>query len=104
MALTDYVTLNIFQTTVGLTKAGFGTGLFLSYKPTWAERTRTYGSVSDVAVDFPVTTGPEYRAATSYFSQSPAPTQFVIGRGSNKPTKVVQLSAVTPTANLTYTY
>lgn len=104
MALTDYVTLNITQTTVGLTKLGFGTGLFLTYKPTWAERTRTYGSVSDVAVDFPVTTGPENRAAVAYFSQSPAPTQMVFGRGSNKPTKIVQVSAVTPTANLLYTY
>lgn len=105
MALTDYVTINITQTTVGLTRAGFGTGLFLSYQPTWTERTRTYASLADVAVDFSATTpGPAYRFAQAYFSQSPAPTALIIGRGANKPSKTVQLSALNPTTNISYAY
>lgn len=104
MALNDYVTLNITQNTVGPTRAGFGTGMHLSYTAAWAERTRTYSQLTDVAVDFPTTTGPEYRAATAYFSQNPAPAKLMIGRGANKPTKIVQLSAVAPTANLSYAY
>jgi hypothetical protein len=105
MALTDYVTINITQTAVGLTRAGFGTGLFLSYQPTWTERTRTYNSLADVAVDFsPTNPGPAYRFAQAYFSQSPAPTALIIGRGANKPTKTVQLSAINPVSNLNYTY
>lgn len=105
MALPDYVTINITSTAVGLTRAGFGTALFLSYQPAWAERTRTYSALSDVAVDFSATNpGPAYRFAQAYFSQSPAPTSLIIGRGANKPTKTVQLSALNPTSNLTYTY
>lgn len=104
MALTDYVTLSITQNTVGVSRLGFGTGLLISYTAAWAERTRTYGQYTDVLVDFPTTTGPEARGALAYFSQSPAPTSLIIGRGANKPTKIVQLSALTPTANITYTY
>lgn len=104
MALTDYVTLNITQNTVGLTRAGFGTGLCISYTAGWAERTRLYSQYTDVLVDFPTTTGPEARYAAAYFAQSPAPAQLMIGRGANKPTKTVQVSAVNPTANISYTY
>ncbi len=105
MALTDYVTINITQTTVGITRAGFGTALFLSYQPAWAERTRTYGSLADVAVDFTATNpGPAYRFAQSYFSQSPAPQRLIIGRGALKPSKTVQLSALNPTSNISYQY
>ncbi len=105
MALTDYVTINITSTAVGLTRAGFGTALFLSYQPAWAERTRTYASLPDVAVDFTATNpGPAYRFAQAYFSQSPAPTALIIGRGALKPTKTVQLSAINPTSNVSYTY
>lgn len=104
MALSDYVVLNITQTTANLTRAGFGTAMHLSYTPTWSERARTYTQFTDVVTDFPIATGPEQRAALAYFSQSPSPTAFVIGRGANKPTKTVQLSAISPTANISYTY
>jgi hypothetical protein len=104
MALTDYVTLNIVQNTVGIQRAGFGTGMLVSYVAAWPERTRTYGQLTDVATDFPNATGPEQRAAAAYFGQSPAPSALIIGRGSNKPTKTVQLSAVTPTGNVSYQY
>src|SRR4029077_372022 len=79
-------------------------GMFLSYVAAWTERTRTYGGDTDVLVDFPNTTGPPARIAAAYFSQSPGPTQLVIGRGANKPTKVVQVSAISPTANANYAY
>lgn len=105
MALTDYVTINITSTAVGLTRAGFGTALFLSYQPTWAERTRTYASLADVAVDFTATNpGPAYRFAQAYFSQTPMPTALIIGRGANKPSKTVQMSALNPTSNISYQY
>jgi hypothetical protein len=104
MALSDYVVLNITQTTANLTRAGFGVAMHVSYTAAWSERTRTYGAYTDVLTDFPTLTGPEARAALAYFSQSPSPAQFIIGRGANKPTKIVQVSAITPTANLTYTY
>lgn len=104
MALSDYVNLSITQTTANLTRAGFGVAMHLSYTAAWSERTRSYGAYTDVLTDFPTLTGPEARAALAYFSQSPSPTTLVIGRGANKPTKIVTVSAIAPTANLLYTY
>jgi hypothetical protein len=104
MALSDYVTLSITQATANLTRAGLGIAMHLSYTPTWSERSRTYNSYTGVIADFPITTGPEARSALAYFSQNPQPSALIIGRGANKPTKTVQLSALNPTTNLTYTY
>lgn len=103
-ALTDYVTLTISRASVGLTRAGFGTILVLTPNVSWAERTRTYTDIASVATDFPVTTSAEYLAAAAIFAQSPAPTKIKFGRLANKPTQIVQLSALNPTANLNYTY
>lgn len=107
MALSDYVTLSISQTTANPTRAGFGIAMHMSYRATWSERSRTYNTYSAVLADFPVSgngAGPEVRAALAYFSQNPQPTQFIIGRAANKPTKTVQLSALNPTSNVSYTY
>jgi hypothetical protein len=104
MAMTDYVTLNITNNTVRLTQPGFGTGLYLSYVAAWTERTRTYSQYTDVIADFPNTTGPEARLAAAYFGQSPSPAQLIIGRGANKPTKTVTVSAISPTGSANYTY
>lgn len=104
MAITDYVTLNITNNSVRLTSPGFGTGLYVSYVAAWTERSRTYNQYTDVLVDFPNTTGPEARLAAAYFGQSPSPAQLIIGRGANKPTKTVQLSAIAPTGSPLYTY
>jgi hypothetical protein len=93
--LTDYVTLTITKASVGLTRAGFGTALLLTPNVAWAERTRTYNDLSAVAVDFPVTSSPEYLAASAIFAQSPAPTKIKFGRLANKPTMVQTLSVVT---------
>lgn len=104
MALSDYVNLTISQTTVNPTRLGFGTGLILSATATWIERTRTYNSLADVAVDFPITTSAEYLAAQAYFAQSPSPQKLIIGRSANKPTQVYSLSSINPTSNVSYTY
>jgi len=103
-ALTDYVTLTISRASVGLTRAGFGTVLILTPNVSWTERTRTYADISAVAADFSDTTSAEYLAANAIFEQSPAPTKIKFGRLSNKPTLVYQLSAITPTSNVSYTY
>jgi hypothetical protein len=104
MALSDYVTVAITQTSAGPTLPGFGIPLIPSYTAAWTERTRTYNNLAAVAVDFPVTTSPEYRAANAIFAQNPAPSSVIIGRCANKPTKVLSLSAITPTTQPTYTY
>jgi hypothetical protein len=104
-ALSNYVTLTITQTSVGITRAGFGVPMILSYEATFSpDRLRFYTDISGVAADFPTTTSATYRAANAIFGQTPKPAQIAIGRSALKPTLVAQLSAITPTANLTYTY
>lgn len=93
MSLNNFVTLTITRESVGLRRAGFGTALILSYSAAWAERTREYESLSDVAADFPTTTSPEYLAAQALFAQNPHPEKLVIGRGALKPTQVYTLDA-----------
>jgi len=104
MALSDYVTVAITQTSAGPTLPGFGVPLIPSYSATWATRTRTYNNLAGVATDFPVSTSPEYLAANAIFSQSPAPSQIMIGKFLNLPTKALSLTALTPTTQLLYTY
>ncbi len=104
MADTDYVTVSVTASPQGLTKPGFGTLMYLSYTPTWTERARVYTSVAGVAVDFTAANGPEQLAATAWFGQTPQPPKLIIGRGANKPTKIVQMSATAPTGAATFTY
>lgn len=103
-ALSNYVTLTITQTSVGITRAGFGVPMILSYTASFVERLRFYTDIAGVATDFPTTTSAEYRAAQAIFAQVPKPAQIAIGRSALKPTLVMQLSAVTPTANVSHTY
>ena len=82
MALTDYVLVNITQTSVGLARAGFGVPLIISETATWLERVRLYGGIADVAADFPDTTSPEYLSASAMFAQTPHPVTVMIGRSA----------------------
>lgn len=92
MPLSDLAVVNILLETGGIAQAGFGTGLILGYSMTgWTERSRIYSNIAGVAADFATTT-PEYKAANAYFSQSPAPTQLVIGRGALKPTMIFKIT------------
>lgn len=106
MALSDYVTLSITQATANLTRAGFGIAMHLSYEANWSERSRTFTRYTDVLADSAAfsSTGPTARMALAYFSQNPQPTALIIGRGANKPTKIVTVSALNPTTNVSYPY
>lgn len=90
--VSDVVSINITEDSVGITRAGFGTPLVASYTAAWAERTRTYSSVSAVATDF-ATTSIEYKTAQRVFGQSPKPKQIKIGRFALAPTLVATVSA-----------
>lgn len=96
MSLSNFVTLTITRDTVGASRAGFGTPLYLSAYASFQERVRTYSSLAEVAEDFAVTTSPEYLFATAAFSQSPKPTSIKIGRSALKPTLVYTMSLQTP--------
>lgn len=100
--LSNHVSLTISQDSVGVARAGFGVPMFISYNTSgWgATRARTYSSLSDVAVDFPSTTGPEYRAARAMFAQSPRPNSIMIGRGALPPTQKFTLTPVARNAHV----
>lgn len=102
-ALSNHVSLSITQDSVGVARAGFGVPLIVSYYTSgWgAERVRSYASLAEVATDFAVTTGPEYRAASALFSQSPRPETIMIGRGALPPT---QKFTLTPVVQNSHTY
>lgn len=100
--LSEHVSLTITEDDVGIARATFGVGMLLSYSAAWSERTREYGSLLDVAVDFADTSSPEYIAANAYFEQSPHPNTLVIGRGANKPTMQYQLGASSAVAATIY--
>lgn len=90
--ISDTVSLDIIEDTVGVSRAGFGTPLLLSYTADFAERVRTYNSLADVAEDFDSTSSFEYLAAGILFGQSPKPRQLKIGRGALPPTQVATIS------------
>lgn len=86
MPLSDIATINVTTTGAGVTRAGYGVPLILSHTAGWAERYRTYSSLSAVNDDFAANT-PEYLAAEAIFSQSPRVSRIVIGRAALVPTQ-----------------
>jgi hypothetical protein len=84
MPLSDIATVTVTTTGAGVTRAGYGVPLIVSHTASWAERYRTYTSLSGVNDDFDANE-PEYLAAQAIFSQSPSPNSIVIGRAALKP-------------------
>lgn len=104
MGIADHVRLTISAENVGVIRAGFGVPLILSHNAAWAvDRVRFYASITEVAVDFPTTSSPEYIAAQACFAQSPKPARIAIGRAALKPTQRYQLDVVAVRNSYTYT-
>ncbi len=76
------VSVTIDRQTTAVSRAGFGIVLIVGANPTFAERTRLYGTdLSALAADLTGgTAAPEYLAATSLMSQNPRPSSFMVGR------------------------
>lgn len=85
MALEDIVNVQITRQTTAVSRAGFGTPLILGDSTTQfsvGEHIRYYtgsGALSDASTDLGGTDNPEYRAASTFMSQSPKPTTFALG-------------------------
>lgn len=92
--LSDIAVVTVTSEGAAVTQAGFGTPIILSVNAAFAERVRTYSSLTELAADFDAT-DPEYLAATEMFSQEPRPEEVKVGRLVNKPTPVW---TITPTA------
>ena len=72
-------TVNIALRTSTVSRAGFGTPIFISSHRAFNERIRTYTSLTAVGEDFQ-TSDPAYIAALGFFSSTPSTSTIKIGR------------------------
>jgi hypothetical protein len=104
--LSDVVSITVSTQNPGVTQAGFGVPAIVSHSAAWAERSRSYADLSEVASDFATTTV-EYLAASQIFAQSPTVEEMKILRASGKPTQryaigVAPTSAPAPVVGAVY--
>lgn len=103
MSLADIVSVSITSTSVGVTAAGFGVPLILSYNATFTERIRFYSTTAALVTDGFSATSPEYLAAAAILGASTDVTEFAIGRCALKCTQNYKISAKAVTAGSVYT-
>ncbi len=77
--LTDIIEINISRETAAVAQTNFNVPLFISAHTKFAERARSYSSLTAVANDFSPTDS-AYVAAQRLFGQTLKPSQIVIGR------------------------
>lgn len=99
--LGEHVTVTLTEDSIGIARAGFGVPMFVTYTPTWVERTRVYGGFAEVVSEFGENTF-EALLAAAVFAQTPHPEQIMFGRGANKPTQKYQINVSAVTANRRY--
>lgn len=90
--LTDIIQINISRETAAVAQTNFNVPLFVSAHTKFAERARTYSSLTAVADDFSPTDS-AYIAAQKLFGQQLTPAQVVIGRRL-VPSTTVNISTV----------
>jgi hypothetical protein len=95
MSLTRIVSVSIVASAPPPTAPGFGVPLILGYHTKFAELVRYYTGTAGMVTDGFAVTDPEYLAAAAIMSQNPSVPRFAVGRRTNIPTQVVEL---TPTA------
>jgi len=93
MALQEITTVQISLLTSAVSRAGFGTPMFMGSHHFFPERVRSYNSIDAAAADIP-TTSNEYAALTGFFSQIPAPNLVKIGRVDSTATLSIDGDAV----------
>ena len=98
MSLNDIIQIDVTQVAPGISAAGFGTPLVLSYNASFVGRTKSYTSAAEVAVDYPTLYSAERLCLNAMFAQSPAPKVIKVGKCLLKPTMRYKISAITPTS------
>lgn len=91
--LTDIIEINISRETAAVAQTNFNVPLFISAHTKFAERARSYTSLTAVAEDFSPTDS-AYIAAQKLFGQVLTPARIVIGRRL-VPSSTVSVSTVT---------
>lgn len=101
MNLDTIIKVNITRQTKNVTRAGFGTGLFLAAAVIFAEPTRTYDSYDSLEADSALLPASVLTFGAKYFGQDLSPTALVIGK---RTTKIAQVETHTVTANTDGSY
>lgn len=91
MALQDIVNVSISLQTTSVSRAGFGTSIFIGSHRWFTERVRVYNSIKAAEEDLP-SGSEELAAVTTAFSQDVAPKSVKVGR------RDVDVLTFTPTA------
>lgn len=95
MNLDTIIKVNITRQTKNVTRAGFGTGLFLAASVIFAEPTRTYDSYESLESDSALFPASVLSFGAKYFGQDLSSTALVIGK---RTTKIAQVETLTVTA------
>lgn len=80
VAIDNFVSISITQTSATLSRQGFGQPLLLSHHTRFAERYRTYSSLSEMTADGFVSSDAAFKMAQAVFDQDPTVPTVVIGR------------------------
>lgn len=90
------VDVQIEKDTATVSRTGFGIPGLLVAHTTFPEAARVYGSLSEMTDDGFTVTDRAYLMAQAIFAQSPKPSQIVVGKRTNLPTRIVTLTPKTP--------
>lgn len=74
------VQVDITLNTAGSTREGFGLPLFIASTDVFPERVRTYTSMTELALDFPLETSAVHKAGLKLWQQTPKVSQLSIAR------------------------
>lgn len=91
MSLDSIVQITITTTTTAPSQVGFGVPLIMAFHNHYSQRVRTYTKLADMATDGFSSSEPAYLAAQAILSQTPRPTQIMIGREENTAAKSIKL-------------
>lgn len=101
--LNDLVALTITRSTRTPSRAGFGVVMVLAYHALYADRVRTYGSLTEMVADGFTPYDKAYRDVAAAFAQTPAPSTVKLGRRALAMTQVIDLTPAAPSASEVYT-
>jgi len=96
MSLQNIVNVTITRATAALTRVGFGTPLLMVTHDVIPDVAKLYGSPDEMITDGFTTSDPALVLAQAMFAQDPKLPQFVLGKRTRQPTKIVGMTPISP--------
>lgn len=102
MSLDSIVNISISNTSIQVSRAGFGVPMVLGFHTNFPERIRFYSDIAGMVTDGFVSTDAEYKAVAACFAQNPRPPQVAVGRRLTVPTWDVYMEPLITTTGEKY--